>query len=242
MFDKLLPTEKLIQAIVNGEDENVAQAIAAGADVNADRSGNTPLILAASHGNSMAFNALLDAGANANQTNHHGITPAHEAAKRGHADMLSRLAQSPMTMLSRNNKAGNTPAHMAASAGHLGCLQVLAVADAAIDEPGKEGKTPLMLALDRQDMPVTRFLLEKGARLDAQDESGLSARARLAAWPAAAGLATSTSSGVAHVGDSNDGASDEGGIDVGDAPVAEAAAPTEEFMGIGTIRKRRPSA
>ena len=142
-----------------------------------------------------------------------------------------------MVMLSRNNKAGNTPAHMAASSGHVDCMRALSGAHAALDEPGKENKTPLMLAIDRQDLEMTRLLLENGANLDARDENGLSARERLAAWPAAADLATAppASSPSAAADQTTTQASSD------DPSPAQEAPPGDDFMGIGTIRKRRPN-
>lgn len=238
MSNNPLPTAKLVQAIVDGDDAMLEQAIADGADVNADRSGNTPLLLAASHGNVHAFKALLDAGANANQPNHYGLTPAHELAKRGLTELIERLAQNPMVMLSRNNKAGNTPAHMAASSGHIACLQALINAQAAVDEPGKEDKTPLMLAIDRQDLEMTRVLLDNGARLDAADETGLSARERLAAWPAGASLASAAPSAPAPASNVAAAATEDA---LGDDEDAAPAAAADDFMGIGTISKRRPT-
>lgn len=82
-----------------------------------------------------------------------------------------------------NNDMGedSTPLHAAAAAGRPGILQALLDAwpagqlSAAVNQPGENGWTPLMLAARRGSADCVRLLLEQGADVAAKNAQGRTA-------------------------------------------------------------------
>ena len=70
----------------------IAQAlITAGADLQTDKYGYTPLHLAALHGHTDIAQALITAGADLNLRNGNGNIPLHSAALHGHTEIAQAL-------------------------------------------------------------------------------------------------------------------------------------------------------
>ncbi|MBO1739535.1 ankyrin repeat domain-containing protein [Leifsonia sp. TF02-11] len=99
-----------------GGAQEVAEALRAGADVDAqDESGNTALFLAASSRNLEALTALLDAGADLEIENAWGNTPLWSATfnSRGDGRIIEALLERGADPDHRN-AAGNSPRTLAA--------------------------------------------------------------------------------------------------------------------------------
>jgi ankyrin repeat protein len=72
---------------------------------------------------------------------------------------------------------GQTALHIAASIGFLDGAQLLMLRKAQIDPTNNAGETPLILAVQRRDMAMVRFLLTEGADPNKKDTvAGQSAR------------------------------------------------------------------
>lgn len=70
---------------------------------------------------------LLEAGASPNVTQQNGFTPLHEAALRGHAELVRLLLRNHADPSARNSE-GCTPADLARQHGHAEVLEVLELA------------------------------------------------------------------------------------------------------------------
>lgn len=75
------------------------------------------------------------------------------------------------------DETGMAPLHYAANIGFLDGAQLLMLRGAQVDLPNSQGETPLILAVRRRDLAMTRFLLTEGADPRKADTvTGLSAR------------------------------------------------------------------
>jgi ankyrin repeat protein len=96
-------------------------------------------------------------------------TPLHRAARNGHAVLANML-----TGLDARDFEGYTPLQYAAMSGSTDTVAGLLKAGADIE--GSTGddvaRTPLFLAVERNDLPTVRFLLNRRAKLGRQDSDG----------------------------------------------------------------------
>ena len=84
----------LIESVLQGNSEQVAAVIRAGANVNAlDKDGNTTLICAAIRGNNNCVQLLLAAGADVNLQGKDRDTPLMKAAYYGHEKCVELLTK-----------------------------------------------------------------------------------------------------------------------------------------------------
>lgn len=84
--------ESFIEAIKKNDIIIVKALIDAGADINArNRTGLTPLHVAALTGQKAAVELLIDKGANINAKNENGVTPLQMAALQGHQSIVTLL-------------------------------------------------------------------------------------------------------------------------------------------------------
>lgn len=113
-----------------------------------------------------------------------GESPLEGAAGRGHAELLRLLLacgpcalEGPSPAPERWDAAGETPLMTAVWVGRLDAVQVLVDAGASLRARGKRfGSTPLMFACTErhscQGGEIASFLLERGAELEARNDSG----------------------------------------------------------------------
>ena len=174
----------LVVAAHSGHRELVLTLLERGADPNASAAGYTALHAAVLTGDLAVVEALLDAGASP----HAQVTLATRVTRNGQVLMLGE------------HLLGATPLALAAKFTEVGILEALARAGADARLPLKNGWTPLMLAAgagwryavwDRRDralakapefqaqmydeegtLAAVRFLLDRGARVNAVDEAG----------------------------------------------------------------------
>ncbi|GFT34149.1 histone-lysine N-methyltransferase EHMT2 [Nephila pilipes] len=69
----------------------------------------------------------------------------------------------------------NTPLHVAAFYGSTGIVHVLLQCEALIDAVNDDLETPLILAVEKEQISVVRYLIHAGAQVDVKNENGLTA-------------------------------------------------------------------
>ena len=147
---KELRRELLNTASLDDEEEEIERLVAAGVEVNFvdGEISESPLMVAAGHGNDSNIKALLAAGADPNLTNAEGTNALMEAAAMGWGSAVEILLETGVNVNTpqKEEHGGLTALMLAAGAGRLAAVKVLlaAGADPSIKSPA--GKTALELA------------------------------------------------------------------------------------------------
>ncbi|XP_006341036.1 putative E3 ubiquitin-protein ligase XBAT31 [Solanum tuberosum] len=176
-------------AAINGQIEVLCMLLDRG--VNPDilnRHKQTPLMLAAMHGNVSCVERLIQLGANILMFDSlHGRTCLHYAAYHGHSDCLQSILASAHSapvaqswgfarFVNIRDGSGATPLHLAARHGRPACVRILlsneALVCASSGGYGRPGSTPLHLAAREGSLDCVRELLAWGADRLYRDSSG----------------------------------------------------------------------
>lgn len=185
----------LQKAVTSGSLADVETAIAKGEDVNKkDGDGNTPLIIAAKHGDFGIVLALLKKGADLKVKNKEGYdalltlsaysmpgpsTPAtsDKAPKpigitlEGHLKTAGYLIDQGADVNAKNND-GCTALLLAAQLNKKELVELLLSKGADVNAPDQRGQTALMAAAIQGQPEVVCPLIRKGAKLDTKDAEG----------------------------------------------------------------------
>lgn len=116
---------------------------------------NSALIEAAKRGNVVQINALLKRNANPNQGNVQKATALHFASYFGHLTIAELLVNAQAQIDAKNSSSQDFTFPMISNK--------------------HGGVTPLMLACSRGNAAVVKYLLQKGAAVDQQDDVGQTA-------------------------------------------------------------------
>lgn len=158
-FDQDL-NEKLLTAIQDGDAMRSRTLLAGGADPNAvDSDGITALMIAATYGNPECVELLLSRGANANARSKQGLTPLMLAV--GDARKV-RLLLAKGAEVNAKSEQGHTALSIAvARAGAREVVRILLDHGANVRVMNLLGA-----AVQKEDLPLIKLLLEKGADIN----------------------------------------------------------------------------
>ena len=156
----------------DGEVNAVLQdLIAQGANISIqmDKTGETPLHLAARYARADAAKKLLDAKADANAPDNTGRTPLHAAVAADAQGVFQILLRHRATNLDAKTYDGTTPLILAARLAIEGVVEELIQSDADINASDENGKSALHWAASVNNVDAVNTLLAHGANRDAQD-------------------------------------------------------------------------
>ena len=161
----------LIEAVREGDCEEVKKLIGQGADVDVVFGDNDYRLLhiAAMAGYKEVVEFLIEKGADVNQQDNELATPLHMAAMEGHKRVVEFLIEKEANVDQQDDLQA-TPLHWAASSGYKGVVEFLIEKGANVDQQDKERVTPLHMAAMGGHKGVVEFLIEKEANVDQQDK------------------------------------------------------------------------
>jgi Notch-like protein len=149
----------------------IQDLISQGADLSTqmDKTGESPLHLAARYARADAAKKLLEAGSDANAQDNTGRSPLHAAVAADAQGVFHILLKNRATNLNAKTCDGTTPLILAARLAIEGMVEQLIEADADINLADEYGKTALHWAAAVNNVEAVNVLLANGANRDAQD-------------------------------------------------------------------------
>lgn len=189
--DTSRPMPELLRAIQKGDAARVRAAIDGGADVNAVYDRDTMLCWAIRFENREIAGLILQSPRA--DVNKRGVlydsfdnawerTPLIQAAHMGQADTVALLLQRGANPNARDKTdsvpeaRGNTALVKAAQRDHTEVIRVLVTQARGllVDAQDTEGRTPLFMAVEHEDLEAVKLLHGHGARINHQDRRGAS--------------------------------------------------------------------
>ena len=165
-------------AAVDGQSAVVPGLVAKGAPLEAqDKEQRTPLCEAARHGNRDAAAALLDAGASLHaRCRGIGMEPLHIAGGAESVDVVKLLLERGADPNAKD-AWDQTPLHQIAAEAKSGVAvaKVLMDAHAELEIHDNQGFTPLLIAVNRNNLALAIALLDGGANINATIDVGATA-------------------------------------------------------------------
>jgi len=172
MCASFLPSGLYMADLCNEEEgKKVESLIDQGADIKLqmDKTGETPLHLAARYARADAAKKLLDAKADANAPDNNGRTPLHAAVAADAQGVFNILKMHRATDINAKTFDGTTPLILAARLAIEGMAEELIQLDADINASDENGKSALHWAASVNNVHAVNTLLASGADRNAQD-------------------------------------------------------------------------
>ena len=159
-------SQKLIEAVRNGDGKGARAMLAQGADVNSVQpDGATALHWAAYHDDSDTAAILLKSGAEPNVANDFGATPLWLACANGSLELVDQLLASGADPTAALPK-GETILMTASRTGVVGVVKRLLSRGAEVNaREDTRGQTALMWAVAQRNYQVVQALIDAGANL-----------------------------------------------------------------------------
>lgn len=165
-------------ALVGRQEATALHLLDKGAGIHSKRADMaTPLMLAASNGETRVLQRLLAKKDSPNAVDADGNTPLIYAARYGKADAAQILLQAG-AKIDWQDSQGRTPLMYAAENGHITTVALLLAHKAQLNLQDKQGATALMLAARHSgSAEVAAALLKSGANADLKDSHSATALA-----------------------------------------------------------------
>jgi ankyrin repeat protein len=141
----------------------VQQLLAAGADVDAEQEGRTPLHLAIQAGQDKVLQVLLAAGADVNAKMPDGCTVLHLATRLNMQGVVQQLVTAGADVEASYGQSNFTPLLAASFQGYTDVVRVLLAAGATTEAAGPGYISPLQAAVCKGSLEMMRLLLHSGA-------------------------------------------------------------------------------
>jgi quinoprotein dehydrogenase-associated probable ABC transporter substrate-binding protein len=184
------PNNELSDALVANDPERVKFLVGKGADVNkADLQGWTPLTSAARQRHNKMIDLLLSLGADPNKVDGNGMTPLVSAVMRDHVPSVKALLKAGAN-IEEPGPEGYHPLSLAIAESKYEAAKALMEAGADVSvASGEDGLTPLMIVAAQtgpaegarflpgstRPIDVAKGLIERGAKVNAQANNGMTA-------------------------------------------------------------------
>ena len=171
----------LVEHAGQGDLERMSEDIAAGADVNYQEGGTTPLMAAAGRGHVEAARFLIEHGADPEKRGRTTRTVLNEAARFGRMDMIRYLVEELKLPVCQQDYFGWSPAFCAVQNRCFDALRYFLEHGADPNLPDRDGRTPLMevfdgrFELDENDIRMAELLLKYGADINRKNKRGRTA-------------------------------------------------------------------
>lgn len=135
--------------------------------------GQTLIMRAASQGDDAAIAQLLESGADANLLCRKGRNSLHYAAMSGSPEAITKLVESGVKIQHKDSK-GFDPMAFSILSGSIASVQAFIKSGSRL-ESKINGKTYLMMAVEKNDLSTVKALLAAGINFDLRDPKGMTA-------------------------------------------------------------------
>uniref|UniRef100_A0A672SWD4 Ankyrin repeat domain 44 n=1 Tax=Sinocyclocheilus grahami TaxID=75366 RepID=A0A672SWD4_SINGR len=160
----------LVQAIFNGDPDEIRVLICKSEDVNAlDAEKRAPLHAAAFLGDAEIIELLIVSGSRVNAKDNMWLTPLHRAVASRSEDAVRVLIRHSADVNARD-KNWQTPLHVAAANKALRCAEVIIPLLSSVNVSDRGGRTALHHAALNGHTEMVSLLLAKGANINAFDK------------------------------------------------------------------------
>ena len=159
-------TRLLHAAAFSGNTNLVKIVIEAGADINKDNNGFTPLTIATWNNWTETVLVLVELGANAEIPTASGWTSLMMAAFKGLNHIVKILVESNVDVNKTWNKTGYGALHLAVEKNHTEVVSLLLDHNADMDIQNNDGFTPLLIAAFKGFNQIVKILLESNVDVD----------------------------------------------------------------------------
>lgn len=169
-----LYNDMLIQAVKDNEDYRIVPLLENGADINAiNKKGWSPLLLAIDSNSQEVVNVLIEEGADLYHYSYDNDTPLYLAIKNKQVQIALLLLERGTDYTTKKDGKSLLMYSIEYKTPEI-ANELIKYHDIDINIKGKEGLTPLMLALRNDQPEIAVSLIKSGAKINIQSDGGWS--------------------------------------------------------------------